>query len=302
MNKNYLIYLHSFYVSSPNLRVTNQKQTVEENDLIINKYDLTESQAVRQTSLAEKVLDLFIPAAYAEEILEKTEASGKDQCKFDPTIIFSNMRDGVVVGTVIGGMVGSVPGAISGALSGMVTGSLLGAFNASKELNSCKLANQTEIDFNSTNSVLTLPSCKLNTTHIVANIRDFALVETIANGMSGGNPISGIIPGIVAGGLVGLVNTSVEKNSCEKTITFPDLAVPLVTTETTSDGSICRLNTGLIFSNMRDYTTGGTVIGGMTGSVPGAVIGGLSGTVWGALVGAFQASDEQKKCKKLIGE
>lgn len=244
---------------------------------------------------------MFIPAAYAEEILETTEASGKDQCKFDPTIIFSNMRDGVVGGTVIGGMVGAVPGAVSGALSGMVTGSLLGAFNASKELNSCKLANQTEIDLNSTNSLSTLPSCKLNTTHIVSNIRDFALVETIANGMSGGNPISGIIPGIVAGGVVGLVNTSVEKNSCEKTITVPDIAVPLVTTEI-SDGSICRLNPVLIFSNMRDYAIGGTVIGGMTGSVPGAVLGGLSGTVGGALVGALQASNEQKKCKKLIGE
>ena len=53
---------------------------------------------------------------------------------------------------------------------------------------------------------------------------------------------------------------------------------------------------------MRDFTIGGAVIGGMTGTLPGAVTGALSGTIGGALVGAFQASNEQKQCKKLISE
>lgn len=243
---------------------------------------------------------LISNTAYASENPETNEISIRDQCKIKSEIIFSNMRDGVVGGSVIGGMTGAIPGAVSGALSGLVAGTMVGAFNAKKELENCTLtANKTQIDSNTTKS-LYLPICELDSSHITSNLRDFAIVETIANGMSGGNPMSGIIPSIAAGTLVGLVNASIEQNVCKKN----NATTALMSSESKemSENSNCKLNSSLIFSNMRDFTIGGAVIGGMTGTLPGAVTGALSGTIGGALVGAFQASNEQKQCKKLISE
>ena len=115
-----------------------KQQSVEDRYLIINKYDLINSQAIEQRpkSLAEKALDFFIPAAYAEELPEVAVALPLDKvpdCELNKIETAKN----AIINGVVGGIKGAGIGWL-GVANGVGSATITSVLDDGDAIKACK--------------------------------------------------------------------------------------------------------------------------------------------------------------------
>lgn len=143
-------------------------------------------------------------------------------------------------------------------------------------------------------------ACRLNSKLIFSNMRDYTIYGTGAGFIAAKFPgaVVGSLSGAVIGSLVGAFQARDEQNVCKRNAMKTTDLKQSFNSSSHSNSLSCRLDSGLIFSNMRSFTSGGATGGAMLAGGPGAVTGALSGLVAGSLVGALQASSKQNACKR----